>query len=240
MIEIYAVTIPPGADKADFAGLLPLLEPDKRRRIERLVRSDSVVQSLCGELLARMAIAWRRRAPLRAIRFQRGASGKPELIGGGLCFNVGHCLDRVVCATSDMEVGVDVETIRSFKMDIVRRFFAAAECADILSVPAAERPRRFFHIWTLKESYLKAVGSGLTIPLNSFAMKVQGESITIRASGTALSAYGFRSWFWDDRCWISLCALERPLPSAFKIIHGDSLRHAMASLDSDAPFRLSE
>ena len=238
MIEIYAITIPPGAGKADFDGLLPLLTPEKRRRIARMLRDDSVLQTLYGELLARMAIALRQQSSLRAIRLHRGIGGKPEVAGGGAHFNVAHSLDRVVCAISDMPIGVDVETVRPIEPDIAGRFFAAGECADILSVPESERSRRFFQIWTLKESYLKAVGAGLGMPLNSFAMEIQGDKITIRAAGSDAAAYGFRSWLWDDAYWIGVCALERPLPSAFTVIPHDELRHALSSLDSDVPFRI--
>src|SRR5262249_24703638 len=61
------------------------------------------------------------------------------------------------------EVGVDVEKFRSFKneLGLARRYFIAAEADDLEALPAEQRQRAFFHVWTGKEAFLKACGQGL-------------------------------------------------------------------------------
>jgi 4'-phosphopantetheinyl transferase len=233
MIEIFASTIPPGAAAADFAGLLPLLAPEKRQRVERMTASAPLLQTLYGELLARLAIARRLCCPLRSIRLDCAANGKPFLAGGGLHFNVAHSRDRVVCAISAKEIGVDIEVIRPIEMEVARRFFSAEEYAALSSLPETERPGKFFQLWTLKESYLKAVGTGLRKPLSSFTLKIRDETIAIHSGDKIARAYGFRSWLWEGVCWIGLCALERPLPAEFRVVPEAALRRALAELASD-------
>ena len=64
--------------------------------------------------------------------------------------------------------------------DLARRFFAASEVDDLLSLPPQERPDAFFRCWTRKESFVKAVGDGLYLPLDSFRVSLRaGEPAAI-------------------------------------------------------------
>ena len=89
-----------------------------------------------------------------------------------LRFNLSHTPGLVACAvTIGREVGLDVEHIgRSLVHDnIPERFFSAREVADLRARPAAEQRVVFFDYWTLKESYIKARGLGLALPLGQFS-----------------------------------------------------------------------
>lgn len=93
--------------------------------------------------------------------------GKPYLKGyPSVQFNLSHSGGYGVCAVSDAAVGVDVELIRPLKQDIARRFFTSTEQGYLASRPTEE----FFHLWTRKESFTKALGKGLTLPLDSFSV----------------------------------------------------------------------
>jgi 4'-phosphopantetheinyl transferase len=67
-------------------------------------------------------------------------------------------------------VGVDVEQIReNFDHEaIARRFFSRQEQRQFAELAAAEKYREFFRCWTRKEAYIKAEGSGLSLPLHEF------------------------------------------------------------------------
>ena len=94
----------------------------------------------------------------------RGAHGKPELSGGtGVHFNLSHAGDYAAAVFDDGAVGIDVERARLVNVNVMQRQFTAAENAYLRSKPDA-----FLRLWTRKESYCKAVGEGLHLPLSSF------------------------------------------------------------------------
>jgi 4'-phosphopantetheinyl transferase len=109
------------------------------------------------------------------IRFEYTTYGRPLLAGllagSGLRFNVSHAQTvYLLGVTRNREIGVDVEAIRPLPdaLDIAGRFFAPGEQAALRRVPAADKEVAFFHCWTRKEAYIKALGSGLSQPLDEF------------------------------------------------------------------------
>jgi 4'-phosphopantetheinyl transferase len=85
----------------------------------------------------------------------------------------------VACAVArDCVIGIDVENItRTLDIDaLAPTVFAPAELADIRQSPPQDRRNRFFSYWTLKESYIKARGMGLSFPLDAFWFDTSGRS----------------------------------------------------------------
>lgn len=107
-----------------------------------------------------------------AVRFAYGPYGKPLLAGeSSLRFNASHSGEWAVYAfVQDHEVGIDVEQIKKdFETEgIAERFFSAGEVQTLNALAEAEKPAAFFRCWTRKEAYIKAIGSGLSHPLDSF------------------------------------------------------------------------
>tara|TARA_R110001583_G_scaffold106496_3_gene254816 strand:+ start:11992 stop:12756 length:765 start_codon:yes stop_codon:yes gene_type:complete len=107
--------------------------------------------------------------------FGKGEYGKPFITSHAfempLHFNLSHTEGRVVLAISrEHSVGVDIEYVkRGIDADeISKSFFAPNEIDYLQMLNRSERELKFFEIWTLKESYIKAVGKGLNIPLQDF------------------------------------------------------------------------
>ncbi|MDO8795527.1 MAG: 4'-phosphopantetheinyl transferase superfamily protein, partial [Vicinamibacterales bacterium] len=100
--------------------------------------------------------------------------GKPVLTAdlaeaSGLSFNLTHTEGMVACAvTRGAEVGVDLEATdrRTDPLRLARRFFATQEAGELVSLPEADRQTRFVEVWTLKEAAVKALGTGLRLPLD--------------------------------------------------------------------------
>ena len=86
-------------------------------------------------------------------------------------FNLSHTRGFVCCALSETEVGVDVERRRPQKyQERILGRFSEEEQRLWRAAPSSERERLFFRMWVLKESYVKADGRGLRIPLDSFSV----------------------------------------------------------------------
>lgn len=110
------------------------------------------------------------------LQFGQNAYGRPHVLAADasqpLSFNISHTDGLIALAVSRCgDVGVDVENIvtRRAALEIAPRFFASAESTALAALPPDEQPERFFEYWTLKESYIKARGMGLSLPLGQFA-----------------------------------------------------------------------
>lgn len=117
-----------------------------------------------------------------SVRFAYSEFGKPVINqaqnSGAINFNVSHSEDICVVAVSHVQpLGIDVERIRSDfgGEEVARANFASAEVRELLSLPPDIRPQGFFNCWTRKEAYVKALGAGLQIPLDSFEVSLRPE-----------------------------------------------------------------
>ena len=166
------------------------------------------------------------RAP-ETVQFDYGPHGKPALPhepgGVRLRFNLSHSGGLALCAVaSRRELGIDIEHQRPELADesVAERFFSAREVATLRSVPPAQQQAAFFACWTRKEAYLKAVGGGLTIPLDRVEVSLApGEpaallcteagpadarrwSVCELAPGTGYTAaLVVEGHDWQPRCW---------------------------------------
>lgn len=146
------------------------------------------------ELLIKSIIHEKLKIQPEEIIISNNAYGKPYLTNKRIFnFNISHSGKWVVCAVGKRPVGVDIELIGRVNLKtaekIAERFFSGEECEELFIRENKDRLAYFCEIWTLKESFLKALGKGLTIPLNSF-------TITKRDSGIELkSRFHTKYWF---------------------------------------------
>jgi 4'-phosphopantetheinyl transferase len=115
-------------------------------------------------------------------RFVTNDHGKPRLDPDAgsipLCFSLSHTRGlSVVGVTREAEIGVDVEQAsRSVNAaELSRRFFSPEENAALEELPPGRLQALFPLYWTLKEAYIKALGRGLSHPLDSFSFRLMGE-----------------------------------------------------------------
>jgi len=97
-------------------------------------------------------------------------------------FNLSNTKGLVVCAISRDQVGVDVEPRArgTSVVPIADTVFSQDELAALRALPESEQPRRAIELWTLKESFIKARGLGLSLPLDRFTMLLDADRISIR------------------------------------------------------------
>lgn len=158
-------------------------------------------------------------APER-LSFVYNAFGKPEIseyLGAGAqwSFNISHTQSLIVIAvTREGAIGVDVEDIglRKAPWEIAEHYFATEEVEALRALPQGMRNKRFFQYWTLKESYIKARGMGLTIPLDGFSFDIAADHLTLNLH-PQLDDVAFRWRFWQLQVFnanlIAVCAERR-------------------------------
>jgi 4'-phosphopantetheinyl transferase len=133
--------------------------------------------------------------------------GRPEIANAGipvsgLCFNISHTSGLIVLGiTSGRQLGVDVENIRArdVSVELADRFFSPIEVAALAEVASELRQDRFFEYWTLKESYIKARGMGLSIPLDKFSFRFPQDHAIELSIDPELQDRSERWQFWQLR-----------------------------------------
>lgn len=163
-------------DPARFSDAYARVSAARRAKIDRLRTPEGKRLSLAAGLLLAEALAAAGVAGADA-ETAAGEHGKPYLPRRpDVHFSLSHSGARAMCALADRPVGCDVQLAAPRDLRIARRFFAAAECGRIFSEPTeAARQAMFFRIWALKESFIKCLGLGLALPLDSFSI-IPGEN----------------------------------------------------------------
>lgn len=159
-----------------------LMTGDERLRCKSFRFQRDRLMFLATRALVRTALSAYVDVPPRAWRFAEGARGKPYIKKPtglpSLHFNLSNTRGLVVCAVSrtyDL-VGVDVEWIdrEGETASLADSHFSPIEVRALHALPAELQPGRFFRYWTLKESYIKARGLGLALPLEQFSFLLDG------------------------------------------------------------------
>lgn len=153
-----------------------LLDAEERARASRFlferdrhcfVSSHAAVRRTLGALLERSP---------ESLTFTKGRYGKPQLTNApqDLRFNLSHAGELALLAvTVSRDVGVDLEQERPVEvLTIAERFFSEGERQSLREYPPAGRKAAFFRGWTRKEAFIKALGSGLTFPLDGFEVSL--------------------------------------------------------------------
>ncbi|MEJ2124646.1 MAG: 4'-phosphopantetheinyl transferase superfamily protein [Alphaproteobacteria bacterium] len=153
--------------------------------------------------------------PPEAWRFSATKFGRPFVVDDDpalqdLRFNLSHSGDTVIMGVSrGAEIGIDVEDLnRNVPLEIATSYFTADEVQQLKALPPEQQPRRFLELWTLKESYIKARGKGLSIPLDQFGFDLSaGDRLTAHFdSSLHPQQTRWRFWQWQP-CSGSIAAL---------------------------------
>ncbi|QDV42675.1 4'-phosphopantetheinyl transferase sfp [Stieleria neptunia] len=174
---------------------------------DRFQRTTTRNQHVVGRAMARRLLADRNVAP-EAIRFGTGRHGKPQVVTPDEAiqpFNIAHTDGLVLCGVADPHVdlvGVDVESIhRRTSTELAERYFAEPEVRFLRRQPLARQQYFFLRIWTLKEAFIKAIGTGLHTPLADFAFEqIDSERPVIRFLAAGLDL---------EKQWSFVCSTPR-------------------------------
>ena len=179
MTNLYLANIDQLADPVVFSRLYQTVPVHRRERIDAMKFAKGKQQCLGAWLLLMHGLKEIGICE-KDISLSYASVGKPFLKDyPEVFFNLSHSGNRVFCAISNREVGCDVERIRPADLKVANRFFSPAECRTIENAPEEDRNTIFSRIWTLKESFIKNVGQGLSMPLNEFTIHLCDEGVRI-------------------------------------------------------------
>lgn len=138
--------------------------------------------SIGAEILLRYAIEYLS-FEMPDFEFVYGKYGKPYFKNSKINFSISHSDEYVACALAGCDVGCDIEKVKDINLGIAKRFFTESEYLDIISKPSNDLMNDcFFRYWTLKESFIKATGRGMNIPLGSFSLDINSNRISVTQS----------------------------------------------------------
>ena len=204
--EIHVWHASPFGASVDESSFRKLLSKDELTRMERFRFDDDQRNFLfCRSMLRILLASYVGTSPAELL-FAYSAHGKPSLATstGSVEFNLSHSNGNVLIAiTRDRKIGVDIECLSRDVdvLDISQRFFSPAEHFSLQALPPIERQRAFFSCWTRKEAFVKALGEGLSCPLDSFDVSItpDEESVEFVTRSRDIGYWGLRSLnYWPD------------------------------------------
>jgi 4'-phosphopantetheinyl transferase len=160
--DIWSIDLKP--PEAALGSELQSLSEAERERASRLTtRPEAWRRFVAGRAGLRRVLAGYLHVAPASLVLVEGPQGKPE-VSNGPFFSLSHSGDLALCAVSPARrIGVDVEQLRPVAgaEQIARRWFTVSELEAYLEARAAQPDQAFLRVWTRKEAYLKALGTGL-------------------------------------------------------------------------------
>jgi 4'-phosphopantetheinyl transferase len=178
--EIHVWTVAIDERKEGTVGSMETLAPAERIRASRFrfavdaarfIQRRRALRDIVGSYLGI--------APADVV-FATNQFGKPSVGPSTTCtelsFNASHSgAIALVAVSRSVRIGVDVERLRPDVecLAVATRFFGAGEVASLAALDPADRVAGFFNAWTRKEAVVKALGGGLSIPLDAFEVSLR-------------------------------------------------------------------
>lgn len=209
------------------------IQLEEKERIGRFVFKQDAKRSIIGQLMIRKFLSEATQLPWSQIKTKRDQNNKPIVEGFNLNFNVSHDGHFVVLAgEEDITIGIDImrncykggRSLKEF-FRLMHRNFHLNEWAYINNGIDIKKMRSFYRIWCLKESYVKATGTGLTIDLKKICFVPKNElkkdlilsDTKLFIDGKLMSDWSFHEHLYDDYT-ITVCIKGSITPVNFKLI----------------------
>jgi len=182
---IFALELP-AMDGVLFGRLAANASPERRDRAARYRFQADAIRCLAAEALLRHALREVHGLDGDGAVAGRDTREKPFLVSHpDIQFNLSHSGAWVVCALHDRLVGIDVEEPRPMTNPPAAQFMSAPELARYHALAPGERPAGFFRLWTLKESVLKAAGTGFAFDPRQMTLSTSDARIDLEGAPDA-------------------------------------------------------
>ncbi len=171
-MKLYATRFTQRLDFEIFQSLLSCLDKNRRERILRYRNWEDSHRAVLADCLVRSIIFEETGLRNEDMVFTTNDFHKPELANyDDFYFNLSHSGNFIICAIDQSPIGVDIEKIEDIDMLVSEICLSPEEREHLEDLKKPERLPFFYTLWTLKESYIKALGTGMSEPLNSFSVR---------------------------------------------------------------------
>ena len=197
-MEIYAVSInhKPISDR-NMQFLTEYLFEDRKGDVTKYKQMDDRKRTLMGHLLLKIILSQKLNKPINQIVFSKSQYGKPYVENSEkLYFNLSHSGNWCIGIFSDSPVGIDIEQMEPFNLETSEYFFHPNEVKQLKRLKGREQLEYFYQLWTMKESYVKAVGKGLSL-----------WSKELTAPYISEKSKGHHQFIFDKHYMVSICKL---------------------------------
>lgn len=212
-------------DETVLRKIIPKLPPSSQEKILKNHSLKEQWRATLSDLLLRNVLAQELDISSTSIKIEINSHGKPFLKGGKRHFNLSHSEAIIVIATDDTPIGIDVEYIQP--LDDLEHLLVnfSLEEQQAYQAKAPERRLDFFYdLWTLKESYVKAVGKGLSYGLDSFTIMISDKEIHFSKETESIdTAWHFKCYIFATKYKCAVCARHDQFPGEALIIKVENL-----------------
>lgn len=209
MLKINCINIT-NIDEYKYQILRNSVSKERQEKADRYHFINDSKRSICAELLLQYSL-YQSFGKFINLDIIYNKFGKPYLNNiSDFSYNLSHSGKWVVIAYGNSEVGIDVEEIFTGKDYNIDNYFAADEKIYIRSANDLEKSKRFTQIWTLKESYLKYSGTGLSTKLDSFSVNAIKGTVTI-AGDEIQRDIRLKSYLFDFDYYMAICSMEEDI-----------------------------
>ena len=206
MIRIYCIDVSQ-INEAAYQRFYSTSTQERKQKADKYTDRSDAVRCIMAEALLKYALTDCGYSILPPI--EKNKYGKPIFNSvNDLCFSISHSGDIVLVALSDKQIGVDVEQINrtTDRLGIANKFFSKAEYEYVFSSSdEQQRNERWTQIWTLKESYIKYIGQGLSKRLNTFEVSFSQNGILLTDNGKILDRIYMNSFMLEKEYAVAVC-----------------------------------
>ncbi|MCU9806785.1 4'-phosphopantetheinyl transferase superfamily protein [Paraclostridium sp. AKS46] len=234
MVKIFALNINQEIKIHTYNFLLSLIDEEKKKCIFRFHHKEDFLRSLYGDLIIRYFMTSTFNVKNEDLVFKKNEFGKPYVEEIPVFFNISHSKDWVVCAFSTHEIGIDVEFNNNINEDVIKYALSKYEYDKYLTLDTSDREKYFYKLWTLKESYIKCIGKGLSVSPDSITFVHNNDNITIK--GKISQEYNFKYYGFDNSYSLSICSIEHKFYDLITTLTPEYLYSHFKSLKYDTKF----
>ncbi len=217
-MQLIATIIPEIPHDLFLSKLENHLHEDEVKRIKGISNIVQARRSGIGSLLVAHIVSCISGVPKQGISMHRYENGKPFLPDfPNLHYNISHTNNIVVAAIGNHVMGVDIEAISTARMPIAKRFFSKPELELLKRCKKRDLDTLFFELWTARESFAKATGTGIFASISHFVPEKTEEGWQVNDKSTGI--WSIRHYRYGNNFVIALCvAKEKEFPEAIETI----------------------
>jgi 4'-phosphopantetheinyl transferase len=213
MMEIYGVYLNRRLQTDELERLMRLVSDQRRAKVKQFMKPEDANRGLVAEVLIRSIICTKYGIRNDRLIFAANRYGKPFVAGiPSFHFNLSHSGSWIVCAVDSAPVGIDVEEMKPIEYELAKLMFSSEEYLYLTSHDEHKRISCFYDLWTMKESFAKWAGRGLSLPPQCYSISMEANhNHSVSMEGRNIRCF-FKRWSIDPDYKMAICSKSGVFP----------------------------